>query len=794
MNGEMRILKTSLLIALLSIGRLAHATNSDSVDVIHYAIHVDTLTNSTTVKTMLAHTEVRLVSTVNSLTRITLDLLKYQIDSIHVNGVPTAYSYNDTLIAIHPNPVPALGDTVDVTVWYQGRGVLDAGGFGGLYFVTNYVFNLGVGLTTDPHVYGRSWFPCKDNFTDRAHFDFYYRVDSILTAVGNGTLQSKVNGGGRSKIWHWKLRDPIPTYLAGFGVSLYKRVAREFVSISGDTIPYDIYAQAADTTAAKTQAQRLLTGVAAFENHFGAFSWERLGYVVVNQPLTGSVGAMEHATNVAFPRILLSQGQSYETIWAHEASHHWFGNLATCDSEGEMWLNEGWASYCEALFMEAAYGFHAYKSYNRSTHSEVLRRAYAEDGGYQPLSGMPHAHTYGRTTYSKGAMVAHAIRGQLGDAAFFPAVQHYLDAHRFGPVNSDSLRLSLEGYTGRNLQNFFDSWVSQGGFVHVSLDSMYTYSGGLDHVYLFFRQRLKGGATTYSDSLVVPIRFLDASWQMMDTNVVITGPTDSVHIAMLFPAILPITVAIDPEEWVADATTDNYQTIRSTGTKTFPDTWLDVIVDSLVDSAWVQVTHNWVSPDSFWSPRPGIKLSDSRYWTVRGIFPTGFHAQGKFFYNATNSFTGGLLDHTWMTNGEDSLLLFYRPSAGHDWQQVSNFQRITGSPNDKIGSLLALDLLQGDYCMGTYQNFATSQAQPQALALKVYPNPSDGRFHLDLPDPSGSYEVRMMDANGRLLHVLQVENQASVALEKAYLADGWYLVTVRDAAGRVGSQRVRIQR
>jgi Peptidase family M1 domain/Peptidase M1 N-terminal domain/Secretion system C-terminal sorting domain len=780
------------LLALLMLGLQVRATNSDSLDVLHYGIHIDTISNSTTVKTMRAHTDVRLVSTVASLSSITLDLLRFQVDSIRVNGVNTAFSYNDTLLAIHPSPAPALGDTVDVTVWYQGRSPLDAGGFGGVYYVTNNVFNLGVGLTTDPHVYGRSWFPCKDNFVDRAYFDFYMRIDNSLFAVCNGTLVSTTSSGGASKTQHWRLRDNIPTYLASFAVAPYAHVARTFVSTSGDTLPYDIYALAADTASAKTQAQRLLTGVAAFESRFGAFSWERLGYVIVNQPTNGSVGAMEHATNIAYPRVLLNQGQAYETIWAHEASHHWFGDLVTCEEEGEMWLNEGWASYCESIFEEAAYGFATYKNYNRSTHSEVLRRAYIEDGGYQPLSAMPHAYTYGRTTYSRGALVAHSLRGQLGDAAFFPAMTQYLDDYRFSHVNSDSMRLSLEATTGRNLQNFFDSWVHQGGFLHVSLDSFYTALGGLDHTYMFFRQRLKGGASVYADSLVVPIRLLGANWERYDMNVVLTGPTDSIHIGHggLFETV---AVIIDPEEWIADATTDNYKTLRTVGAYSFANTWLDVVVDSIVDSAWVQVTHNWVAPDSFRTPRPGIKLSNSRYWSVRGIFPSGFHAQGKFFYNGTTSLSAGLLDNTWMTNGEDSLILFYRPSARADWQEVTGIVRNIGSPNDKSGNIVALDLLAGEYALGTYDNF-TATEEPQPLGVKVYPNPNDGRFTLELPMPVGKYEVRMCDGEGRLLYEATVENQATIALEKAYLASGWYLVTVRDEAGRVGSQRVLIER
>src|SRR5687768_2746621 len=123
---KMRVFKFLSLLVLLACGLNVRATNSDSLDVIHYGIYVDTIINTTLLKPIHARTEVRIVSTVTSLSTITLDLLRYQVDSIHVEGVNTPFSYDDTLIAIHPSPAPGLGDTVDVTVWYQGRGVLDA--------------------------------------------------------------------------------------------------------------------------------------------------------------------------------------------------------------------------------------------------------------------------------------------------------------------------------------------------------------------------------------------------------------------------------------------------------------------------------------------------------------------------------------------------------------------------------------------------------------------------------------------------------------------------------------------
>ncbi len=785
----MRLYKAVLLLFLGLWAGTAFASNSDSVDVMHYGIHLDSVFNSSALKKVHAHTDIQLVSTVNTLNTISLDLLKFQVDSVQVNGVAVNFSYNDTLLIAHPSVPPSLGDTVDVTVWYQGQSSRDPS-FGGLYFQGNYVFNLGVGLDSNPHNYGRGWFPCKDNFKDRAYYDFWVRADSGLTAVCNGSLQSTTLNGDGSSTFHWKLRDNMPTYLAGFSIGPYHHIVEEMISISGDTFDFDIYAQASDTNNAKNQSSNLLAGINAFETHFGAYSWERVGFVIVNLPLTGSIGAMEHATNVAYPRILLTQGQSFETIWAHEAAHSWFGNLVTCEEEGEMWLNEGWASYCEALFEEALYGFEVYKDYNRSTHAEVLRRAYIEDGGYQPLSGMPHAQTYGRTTYSKGAMVAHSLRGQMGDAAFFPGLTTYLNQYRFTHVNSDSMQFALEAASGQNLQSFFDAWVKQPGFLHVSLDSFVTTpSGPLFQCEVSLRQRLKEASALATD-LKVPLRIQGANFESLDTTVVLTGAAQTFSLLINFE---PVSIAIDPEEWLADATTDNYRTIRGTGTFAYDQTYCDVIVDSMPDSAWIQVVHHWIGPDSFHVPHPTEILSQSRYWTVTGVMPAGFHAQAKFYYNG-NANSAGLLDHTWLNMPEDSLRLYYRPSAAYDWQLLSNTNGNVGSPNDRQGNIQLYDLLPGDYALAGAPLVTSVVSDIPQLDFKIWPNPNSGRFKVAMPYPVGKFEVRLLDAMGRVMHAETVEDQETIALEKAYLSKGWYLVVIKDEKGRVGSQRVLIEK
>jgi aminopeptidase N len=784
--------KFAISLLLLLISSRIFASGIDSLDVIQYDISIDSAINRPTLKRLHAHTNVRFVPKVNGLLIADLDLLLFQVDSVKVNGQLTTFNYNDTILSVGLIQPRALSDTVDCEVWYQGAGVRDPS-FGGVYYQGSYVYNLGVGLQTIPHVMGKAWFPCIDDFTERAKYRFHLRTSAGLMGVANGELYQTDTHPNGDKTWHWELDQTIPPYLASFNIAPYVLSTQRYISVFGDTIHFDIYAEAGDTTNGVLSTLNMFPGLLYFENHFGRFRWSRLGFTIVNLPLSGSIGAMEHATNVAFPRILLPQGLQYETVWMHEASHHWFGDLVTCEDAGEMWLNEGWASFCEAFFTQGIYGFNDYKNYNRNTHSNVLRRAHHEDGGYQPLSGMPEAYTYSRTTYSKGAMVVHSLRGQMGDAAFFQGVRQYLSEYEFRHANSDSLRISLEQSSGQNLQDFFDVWVKQAGFIHISLDSFIVTSGGpIYQTHVSLRQNLKG-ANVLATAVRVPLRLIGSNWQTLDTTVVMGGSTQTFSFPTSFETV---GVLIDPEEWLADATTDNYKEITVPATYSFDQTWCDVLVNSVPDSILMQVTHHWVAPSNFFTPVPHVQLNNARYWTIAGKIPSSFQAGAKFYYNGTTSATAGLLDNSWLPLGtrEDSIKLYYRKNAAHDWTLVPGIIHNIGSPNDRTGNIQISNLQQGDYAFALTEVYVGQEAAIQELDFKVYPNPNTGLFELVLPNGQGKFQITLYDAEGRQHLNMTVENQETIAVEKAYLSNGWYLLSIVDEFGRSGSQRVMIER
>jgi len=160
------------------------SANFDSVDVLHYTIQLE-------IKYLSQHfiqgsTQIKLVSTYNQVHNITLMLSSLDVDSVKTaQGSVLAWTYNDTLLIVEPSSALSLNDTFTIEVFYQGNPIIDPSGWGGFYFSsdTTFAFNMGVGMTDDPHNYGRVWFPCVDNFTDKATYDFVVVVKNGNRAI-----------------------------------------------------------------------------------------------------------------------------------------------------------------------------------------------------------------------------------------------------------------------------------------------------------------------------------------------------------------------------------------------------------------------------------------------------------------------------------------------------------------------------------------------------------------------------------------------------------------------------------
>ena len=753
------------------------AYHSDSLDVLNYDINLDITDFANQI--IRGNTILNIVPKVNNLTNIALDLQQLTIDSIFVDSVKnTTFNYNDTLINIATNAYNTT-DTIIVNIFYHGTPQIDPSSWGGFYFQGDYAYNLGVGFESDPHNYGRVWFPCVDDFVDRATYDYRITAKNGYFAVCNGTLIDTVYNGNNTHTFHWRLHNTIPTYLSSVAVSRYVAVRDTFNGLNAQ-IPIAIYVPVTDSLKAVNSFVNLKNILTGFENDFGPYRWERVGYVAV--PF--SSGAMEHATNIAYPEVVINGNLSYEYLYAHELSHHWFGDLVTCKTAEDMWLNEGWASYCEAIFNENIYGKDAYKNYSRNNHKNVLLTTHITDNGYRAVYGIPSEYTYGSTVYDKGSDVAKTLRGYLGDSLFFETIKAYLDTFAYKPASSFDFRDFISSYTGIDMTDFFDTWVFSPGFVHFSVDSFNVVNNsGNYNVTVYVRQKLKE-INNFANSNRIPISFADDNWNFYNSVIEFSGQTGSQTFTLPFN---PTHIFIDKEEQIQDATTDRYFVIKNIGYYSYTNEYAYVTVNNLQDSCMLRVVHNWVAPDSLRTAIPGLFISTNRYYDVQGILPNNFSASIKFkFTKSINE----KLDNDLLTNVSDSLVLLYRKSPKYDWSIIPSIK--TGS--NTAGYLFDDSLKLGQYCMGIWdwdRYVSVHKIKDKSdNFMKIYPNPSKNDFKIDFKITNNS-NIKIYDLRGNIIYNKKVnKNKKSIIWSPKNISKGVYIVKLYSKNKTLSSKKI----
>jgi hypothetical protein len=751
---------------------------SDSADVLNYSIHLNMVHLST--KTISGFTTLKITPKTNNLSQIRLDLLKLNVDSIYFQNNPlTTFTYNDTVIRIDLPYSINLNDTVLLTVHYHGIPQVDGSGWGGFYITSDssFAYNLGVGFEAVPHNYGRVWFPCLDDFVDRATYDCFITVKNDKKAVCGGTLMSVVDNGDNSSTFHWNIHATIPTYLASVAVGNYVSITDTFNGISGK-VPINIYVRPSDTNSAKGSFINLKQILSIFESRFGPYRWERVGYVGV--PFDG--GAMEHSTNIAYPLACINGNLAYESLYAHELSHQWFGDLVTCSTALDMWINEGWARYCESVYMELLYGVDAYKQNVRENHFSVITEAHVVDNGYRAVYGIPNEYTYSNTVYDKGADVVHTLRNYLGDSAFFSAVKAMTNNFQSRDISSAGMRDYLSAQTGVNLNDFFQAWIFSPGFPHFSIDSfIVTQTSPQIKVRAYVRQRLHH-APALANSNRVEITFGKNDWQFFSDTIQFSGGSASKEFVLPF---IPDFAMMDFNEKTSDAITDMYKVIKTTGYYDLPVTYCRVDVSGITDSALVRVEHNWVAPDPLKAANPDIKrLSDVHYWKVDGIFPGQFIAKARFKYNRTSSASTVKIDNILLpvSSSTDSLLLLYRPNTAADWT-ITHFSRLGPST---VGYLIVDTLRKGEYCfaVGTPYVASVNNIDAPKNFLDAFPNPSNNSFTFSFVINEKA-NIKIYDVAGNEVSVIEFgDNEHKAVWNAKNFAAGTYYARLISLYGK----------
>jgi Peptidase family M1 domain/Secretion system C-terminal sorting domain/Peptidase M1 N-terminal domain len=743
-------------------------SRSDTIDILNYQINLD-VTDFTN-KLIKGNCVISYYSKLNGINTIGLDLLKLNIDSITSQGSVLSYSYNDTLLAVNLPSTLNVSDTSELTVYYNGSPQQDPSGWGGFYFDNTYAYNLGVGFDANPHNFGRVWFPCFDNFVERSTYEFNITTSNGKKAHCNGALISEIIITGDTITRKWQMDDEIPTYLTCMAVSDYETVNMSFNGVNG-VIPVELVGRVSDTTNMKNSFINLNGALNGYEQSYGPFLWNKIGYSLV--PF--SSGAMEHATNIAYPRLAANGTLGNETLMAHEFSHHWWGDLVTCETAEDMWINEGMAVYSEHLFLEKIYDYQTSLTEIKNNHKSVLQYTHINEGGFRAISGIPHEYTYGEHVYQKGASVAHNMRAYLGDSLFFMGLKSVLNTYKFNSINSSQFRDELTSSTGINMTNFFNDWVFAPGFSHFDIDSVDIVPNGPNFdITIDVQQKLRG-ATIFHTGTPLEITFYDDNWNMYKDTIIASSQYSTSNVTIPFS---PTVYILNESNRLNQARTDNQLKLTATGSSgTLPLSLVNnFAVNSIGDSALLQFEHHWVAPDSIKNNINNYRISTSRYWSIDGILPPNLITSFRFNFDGRAS--SGFLDVDLVPINGDSIILLYRENPKFDWTEYPYYVKTTVGPTIAFGFVTLDSLLLGEY---TFANAAPPLGINDKISnnkndFNIYPNPADDHIWVKNETSNMASTVMIYNLEGKLIHKEIFKKKTKINTKK--WRSGTYLITV----------------
>ena len=309
----------------------------------------------------------------------------------------------------------------------------------------------------------RHWFPCVDFPNEMATSELVVTVPKPLTAVSNGRLV-RVSERGRKRTFHWRQEQPHVAYLISVAAADFAEITDEV-----DGVPLQYYVPKGREADGKRALGRTPAMVRFFSEVIGEpYPYAKYAQVVVSDFI---FGGMENVSATTLTDSVLQDRRAHpdfadagDGLVAHELAHQWFGDLLTCRDWAHGWLNEGFATYFDALFAERNRGVPAMRnemrinaeSYMRED-AQRYRRPIVNNVYNEPID------LFDRQFYEKGAWVLHMLRFELGDTLFWKTIRHYVAKHKGGNVTTPDFQRAIEEATGRNLDAFFDQWVYGAG-------------------------------------------------------------------------------------------------------------------------------------------------------------------------------------------------------------------------------------------------------------------------------------------------------------------------------------------
>jgi len=473
------------------------------------------------------------------LSSVALDAVNFQEIGVEVrygdlDGERPNFEYDDKTLMIPFDRRLNAGDRVDIIVTYT----LDHPERGLNFFApseespeTPYqLWSQGQSTTN------RYWVPCFDHPNEMQTTEISCTVARPYIAISNGRLLNVVENEDDTRTYHWKMSEPHVAYLMALVVGEFAHKSEMW-----GQVPLTYYVRSKFESWIDNSFSATPKMLDFFSRQIGVdYPWEKYDQVCCYN----FGGDMENTTCTILGESTLHDDRAHldtssDDLVSHELAHQWFGDLLTCNEWAHLWLNEGFATYFEALWDEERNGADEF-AFN------MLGKARsARNGGKDLPVVYPEYRSSGQQfdarAYSKGAWILHMIRRRLGDERFWKAINAYVRRYEHRTVETRDFQRVLEETSGESFARFFYDWTARAGHPVVSVD----YEWLPDDMMARITVRQTQSSEAFSFPLKLELRFADAAPRVIQRDI-----TDKRTIVYVSAPSRPVAFRVDPDQAV----------------------------------------------------------------------------------------------------------------------------------------------------------------------------------------------------------------------------------------------------
>ena len=650
-----------------------------------------------------------------------LDLRNFLIvDSVLLNGTATVFNHSNNKINITLDHTYIQDEPFILKIYY--RGLPGSTNFGGFYFGSHNGTPIISSLSESYS--GPYWWPCKDTPADKADSsDVRLTVANNLIPVSNGSLESIIDNGNGTHTYYWKNHYSIAEYLISVAITNYYQYNTYYHYTQNDSMLISHFVYPENFNSVKTYLDETDDMIEVFANRYGEYPFirEKYGHAEFDWG-----GAMEHQT-------CTSMGFWGSGVVSHELSHQWYGDMITCKDWHHIWLNEGFATYSEAVYIEAKSGKAAYDS---DIASEMSYAKTAQGTIWVQDITNEWEIFDGARSYSKGGCVLHMLRGIVGDSTFFDIMRTYSDDPelKYGVATTEDFQNVAENVSGMDLNYFFQEWIYGENYPTYTIGwSEAPVSGDIYQVTINIYQSLNTNPSFFTMPVQVKV-----NTSLGDT--VVTLFNNAQNQSFQFNVIgNPSSVNFDPGNWIL-------KTVQS-GTNTF-----QLTVN--INNGWNMVSIPGLNP---------INQNINTWWTYRDVSADVFRYLNG--YQSITTATPGI--GYWMKHSGARTY-----NTGDEWP-AGGIQIVGHNP---LVVTAGWNLIGGYEFSVASANVTTNPPGLQSGPIYMY---AGGYQVATTLDPGYGYWIKLTGAG----QIIIPESLAKGEKPKEWFPENWGKIVLTDATG-----------